>query len=219
MTGPESTQSPLRLLIFDDTCRGRPLLPGLSHAWKAGRHLYGALGRLDAGHPSHSWADALDWLGTFRLGAAIAEIQFWGHGRWGEARIGGEVLDASALIEGHPLVGRLARIRARLLPGGEALWWFRTCETFGTGKGHDFARAWTRFFGCRAAGHTHMIGVWQSGLHTLLPGAQPDWPVDEGLTPTGAPAPSRPGLPHTISFLHGRIPRNVEERRVTSNEH
>ena len=37
--------------------------------------------------------------------------------------------------------------------------------------GHDFARAWTDFFGSRAAGHTFIIGYWQSGLHTLAPGA------------------------------------------------
>jgi hypothetical protein len=201
-----TTPPPLRLLIFDDTCRGRPGLPGLSHAWKAGRHLYRALGRLDAGHPSVSWADALDWLGTFRAGAPISEIQFWGHGRWGEVRIGGEVLDASALDVEHPLWPRLDRIRKRLVPGQDALWWFRTCDTFGTARGQDFARAWTRFFGCRAAGHTHRIGIWQSGLHTLSPGARPTWSVDEGVTPGGAAAPSRAGLPNTVSFLHGHIP-------------
>jgi hypothetical protein len=103
----------------------------------------------------------------------------------------------------------LHRIRARLVPGQDALWWFRTCDTFGTAKGQDFARAWTRFFGCRAAGHTHRIGVWQSGLHTLLPGAEPAWSTSEGLTPSGTPAPSRAGLPNTVSFLQGRIPGDL----------
>lgn len=180
-------------------------MPGLSHAWAGGRVLYRALGRLDAGHGAASWADALDWLATFQPQRPIAEIQFWGHGRWGEARVGGEVLDASALDPGHPLFARLARVRGRMLRGGDGLWWFRTCETFGTARGHDFARAWTRFFGCRAAGHTHVIGLWQSGLHALMPGAEPHWPVDEGVTAAGTGAVSRPGRPNTISFLRGRF--------------
>jgi hypothetical protein len=55
-----------------------------------------------------------------------------------------------------------------------------------------------------------VIGFWQSGLHSLLPGQQPGWSVDEGLIPSDPPAPyargSRPGAPNTITCLHGRIP-------------
>jgi hypothetical protein len=67
------------------------------------------------------------------------------------------------------------------------------------------------FFGCRVAGHTYTIGYWQSGLHSLVPGALPDWPLDEGLA-AGAPRmPTRslassPDAPHTISCLVGEIP-------------
>jgi hypothetical protein len=204
--------APLRLLVFDRTCRGPRLLPGLSHAWSAGSHLYRGLGRLDAGFGADSWEQALEWLADHGGGAPIAEIQFWGHGNWGNVRLAGEVLDHAALAPGHHLQPALARVRARLLPGEQGLWWFRTCETFGTAAGHDFARAWTRWFGCRAAGHTHVIGFWQSGLHALLPGAEPHWPVDEGLRPgragvaTALAAPSRPGAPNTITCLHGRVP-------------
>src|SRR5256885_6236172 len=161
--------APLRLLVFDRTCAGRGPLPGLSHAWRAGRGLYGALGRIDAACGAASWAEALDWLGTHRPEARVGEIQYWGHGNWGNARLGGEMLDAGALAPGHVHFDRLRRVAARLLPGAEGLFWFRTCETFGTERGHAFARAWSRFFGCRAAGHTHVIGFWQSGLHSLLP--------------------------------------------------
>jgi hypothetical protein len=137
-------------------------------------------------------------------------VQFWGHGRWGQARIGDDVLDAAALRPGHPLHERLVRLRARMLGGREGLWWFRTCETFGRAAGHAFAAAWTRFLGCRAAGHTYVIAGWQSGLHSLLPGEEPRWPLDEGLPP-GDPAPatalrSHARAPNTISFLHGHIP-------------
>ena len=205
----------LRLMIYDRTCRGRRGLPGLSHAWAAGGRLYHAMGRLDAWCGAASWAEALDWLATVRAGEPVAEVQLWMHGRWGQARIAGEALDAAALEPGHPHHARLVALRERLVPGGSALFWFRTCETFGRAEGHAFARAWTGFFGCRAAGHTHVIGIFQSGLHLLEPGGTPDWPVDEGMAP-GAPrdeavrtigAPSRPWSPRTVTFLAGQVPR------------
>jgi hypothetical protein len=197
-------------MIYDRTCRGRGPLPGLSRAWWLGHGLYSALGRLDGALGAASWAEALDWLADHQQERRIAEIQFWGHGRWGNARIGEEVLDRRALAPAHPHHDRLRRIAGRILPGAEGLWWFRTCETFGRPVGHDFARAWSRFLGCRAAGHTYVIGVWQSGLHSLLPGEEPTWSTEEGLPP-GEPAPafalsSRPGAPNTITCLHGRVP-------------
>lgn len=203
----------LRLAVYDRTCCGARLRPGLSHAWAAGGLLYGALGRLDAWHGAASWAEALDWIAAHEAEAPIREIQYWGHGRWGRVLLAGEPLDAAALAPGHPHHDRLVRIRGRLRPDGEALWWFRTCETFGREAGRAFARAWSRFFGCRAAGHTYVIGVLQSGLHCLRPGDEPGWPAEEGLPP-GEPDPrvalrSRPGAPNTITCLHGAIPAGM----------
>ncbi|MET0405724.1 MAG: hypothetical protein ABW123_25110, partial [Cystobacter sp.] len=84
-------------------------------------------------------------------------------------------------------------------------------ETFGTARGHAFARAWTRFFGCRAAGHTYVIGPWQSGLHSLGPGEEPTWSVAEGLPPDGGDTARTARMsgrrePNTITCLHGEIP-------------
>jgi hypothetical protein len=200
----------LRLMVFDRTCRGRGFAPGLSHAWVAGSGLYRGLGRLDASLGAGSWAEALDWLGSHRPDAPIAEVQFWGHGRWGEARIAEDRLDARVLQPDHPLRPALDRVRGRMRSGSEGLWWFRTCETFGTATGQAFAQAWTRFLGCRAAGHTYVIGFWQSGLHSILPGQRPTWAAEEGV-PGGDGARSmalrsHPGAPNTISCLHGQIP-------------
>jgi hypothetical protein len=199
----------LRLVVYDRTCPGTGPLPGLSAAWAAGSRLYRALGRIDAWHGVASWVEALDWLAAVAPGCAIDGIQYWGHGKWGHALAGGERLDRAALVPGHPLHSRLARLRERLAPG--ALFWFRTCETFGARAGHAFAESWSDFFGCRTAGHTYVIGWWQSGLHALLPGARAHWPIAEGLRAGSPEAPLRaawslPGEPNTITCLHGSIP-------------
>jgi hypothetical protein len=205
---------PLRLLIYDRTCRGTGL-PGLSTAWAAGARLYRARGLLDAHYAAASWGDALRFLATEQPERALGEVQFWGHGKWGDARIASEVLDERALLQRHALCPELSRVRARLAPG--ALWWFRTCETFGAERGLRFATAWTDFLGARAAGHTYIIGFWQSGLHVLEPGATPDWSPDEGLARGTARAPeqalwSRPGEPNTITCLQGVLPDASELR-------
>lgn len=200
----------LRLMIYDATCRGQGVLPGLSHSWIAGACLYKGLGRLDATCGVKSWAQGLEWLAQIERERPIEEIQFWGHGKWGRAKVDQEVLDLRSLEPGHPHRPDLEAIRDRMV-GPRALWWFRTCETFGCVAGHQFAREWTSFFGCRAAGHTYIIGPWQSGLQLLEPGAEPHWSVEEGLAEGTPEAPkkalwSKPGEPNTISCLQNRHP-------------
>lgn len=197
----------LRIMLYDRSCRGRGLAPGLSHAWAAGGVLFRALGRFERVHGAWSWAAALDGLLAASADRPIAEIQFWGHGEWGGLWIDEELLTAAALEPGHYLHDRLAALRTRLVPDGSALWWFRSCDVFGTQVGHDFARAWTRFFGCRAAGHTHHIMMLQSGLHVLAPGAEPTWPLDEGVEPGLAHARESSWLaPRTVTFLQTELP-------------
>ncbi|MEI8258808.1 MAG: DUF4347 domain-containing protein [Deltaproteobacteria bacterium] len=202
---------PLRLMVFDRTCLGQDRRAPLSLAWQGGGLLYGALGRLDARRGVSTWAEALDWLAFTHPGRPIAEIQFWGHGEWGCAFVGAERLGVEALDAAHPLEARLRRVRERMVPGGEALWWFRTCETFGGHHGHAFATAWSRYFGARVAGHTYVIGAWQSGLHVVRPGETPSWPLDEGFDPRSAK--DRPSAlvssrkaPNTVHCLQGALP-------------
>jgi hypothetical protein len=200
---------PLRLLIYDRTCDGRHGLPGLSAAWRGGALLYRARGLLDGVCAAASWQEAFGFLHEQSAERAISEVQFWGHGKWGDARIGSEVLDERALLRSHPLYAALGSLRSRLAP--DALWWFRTCETFGADRGQRFARVWADFLGSRAAGHTYVIGFWQSGLHLLAPGARPDWSPDEGLMQGSAAVPERarwslPAEPNTITCLRGTLP-------------
>lgn len=184
--------------------------PGLSHAWAVGGGLYSALGRLDDRRGFDNWLDALRWVADYPGDRPIGEIQFWGHGKWGAAKIGCEPLDVDSLAPDHPHHGPLEAIRRRMVRD-DGLWWFRTCETFGASAGHRFAQAWTDYFDCRAAGHTYIIGPWQSGLHSLRPGRRPDWSVDEGLAEGSPDEPkqahwSNRGAPNTITFLHGAVP-------------
>ena len=198
----------VRLMIYDRTCTSTGRWPvGLTHSWVAGGRLYGALGRLDAWQGVSSWEEALAWL--VRGQTPLDEIQFWGHGNWGLVRIDHRPLDASALARGHRLRPALEAVRERLAPGAQ--WWFRTCDTLGSVRGHDFARRWTDFFGVPVAGHTHIIGPWQSGLHRLVPGKVPHWDAAEGIAEGTPEAPRRstwsgPGRPHTIHCLQGHVP-------------
>lgn len=201
---------PLRLMLYDQTCAGAPGLPGLSHAWWTGGHLYRGLGRIDRFAGFADWPAALRWLAEVEPDRPIGEVQLWCHGKWGHARLDRTPLDAGALSPSHRWHGLLCAIRDRLA-GPDALFWFRTCETFGARAGHDFARRWTDFTGCRAAGHTYIIATWQSGLHSLRPGDSPTWSLREGLREGTPDAPVRahwsgPRAPNTITCFHGTVP-------------
>ncbi len=204
------TTTPVRLMIYDRTCTGRRALPGLTHSWIAGALLYRSLGRIDLFRGVSSWEEGLSFLADAALERPVAEVQFWGHGKWGEARVAGDVLDERALSRESPLEPLLRRLRARLR-AADGLFWFRTCETFGAEKGHSFARAFTDFLGCDAAGHTYIIGPWQSGLHRLAPGEKPGWSSGEGIAEGSAAKPtkalwSKRTAPNTITCLHGAVP-------------
>lgn len=188
----------MRALVYDQTQRS------LTRIWRAGSLLYRGLDRLDAVRGVASWDDALEWLATLR--EPITELQYWGHGKWGVALVDGEALGAAALVARRQ---QMEAVRERLAPG--ALIWFRTCETFGARAGHDFAERFADFFGARVAGHTHVIGFHQSGLHGLRPGTRPHWQPQEGLRRGSADAPqqaygSSPFRPRTITALAGRVP-------------
>lgn len=186
-------------------------MPGLSTAWRAGALLYRGRGAVDASFGATSWDDAARFVETHAPAEPLEELQYWGHGRFGRIFVDRDVLDASALDAQRPhrffavLRERLSSRRAR------SLFWMRTCEAFGGHVGHDFAQRLADFLGVPVAGHTHVIGFWQSGLHGLAPGARPDWSPSEGVARGNADAPelgvwSTPDAPHTISCLEGSVP-------------
>ena len=197
----------LRLILFDRTCVNGAGL-GLSRAWSSGSRLYSLLRRSDGAYGARNFADGLAWASSFRPSERIAELQFWGHGKWGRIFIAKESLDRGALAAGHHHLA-LCALRERLLPN--ALVWFRTCETFGAAAGHDFARAWTDFFGMQGGGPHLRDRVLAE--RSASPSARRRAIVEQGrrFDPGSAQRPERaaiswPGRPNTITCLQGRVP-------------
>lgn len=191
----------MRVLVHDRTDGA------LSFAWKAGSALYRGLRRMDAARGVASWAEAFEWLAS--IDGPIDELQYWGHGKWGQVHVGDEILGARSLLRDHAHRPGLDMLKEKLAPG--ALVWFRTCETLGALPGIAFAEQLADFLGTRVAGHTYIIGFHQSGLHGLEPGGRADWDPAEGLLEGTPEAPqrakwSKPWAPHTITCLQGRVP-------------
>jgi len=192
-------------MVYDRTCKKYGF--GLSTAWSSGSVLYRGLRRIDASFGATSWDEGLSWIATYARERPIDEIQYWGHGKWGVVYVDKDPLGRKELSSTH--ARRIAAIKERLTP--DALVWLRTCEAFGAREGQDFAQDLADTFGTRVAGHTFIIGVFQSGLRGLRPGSRPDWSDVEGLAEGTASAPKRaheslPTYPRTISCFHGRVP-------------
>ncbi len=202
----------MRLVVWDATGHGAaPWQRALTLSWRVGSGLYRAhpQGAVDDVFGARSWVDALAWLASVQPGRRIREVQFWGHGLFGRAFVGGEAMDAASVVGGRHH-DDLQAIRARLV-GEDALWWLRTCSSFGGVRGHRFASALTSALGCRVAGHTHVIGPLQSGLHSLRPGAPPGWSPSEGVRDgdeSRSALLSSLAAPHTITCLHGAFPHD-----------
>ena len=223
-----NTEPNLQLMFYDDsdvTSRLRQLqglkeLPanwtaldvnvplGLTHSWFVGGALARAMNHIDLCQGHRVWYRALEWLAETKPEQKITEIQYWGHGSPGRVWMDGEALTTD-VFDG-PLKALLAKIKSRLTP--EAVIWFRTCATFGAERGRAFARRWAQEMGCRVAAHTHNIGLFQSGLHSLRPGQAPGWSAGEGIRDgtTAVPLkmrPSGPFCPNTIPCLAMDLPR------------
>ena len=203
-----TAEAGLRLVIYDATQRQRPPR-ALGLSWQYGTRLYRALGRVDAAYGARSFADAFQWLARHEASRQLQELQFWGHGKWGRIFVDREVLDRRWLSPEHQHHAAFRALRERLTP--DALLWFRICETLGARAGQDFAAALGDATGARVAGHTYVIGFFQSGLHCLRPGAKAHWSSHEGLATGSAEQPekalpSTPDAPNTITCLTGQIP-------------
>lgn len=219
----KSMNAALRLVVFDatdsprDHVRGAisegaaPRSIGLSPVWWAGTWMHRLRRVADATLGARSWDEALGWAASTAemQKRPIGSIQFWGHGTWGCMLIGKTRLDHGAIATGQPMASTVDRFRSHLA-GPEALVWLRCCSAFGGQRGRTFAGQLANRLGCRVAGHTHVIGFWQSGTHLLRPGESATWSPREGLRLEGdrvvSALGSSPTAPHTMTCLGIDLP-------------
>ncbi len=223
--------APLRLVVYDKTdvrslesrLRARPYHapdgslrdgPGLAPIWLAGAWMHRVSRAADASRGVESWAEAIAWAvrTADERGRPIGSLQAWGHGGWGYMLLGEGRLDERALAPDHALASLLDDLKRRLA-GPDALVWLRCCSAFGQVAGLRFARRLADRLGCRVAGHTYVIGLFQSGTHSLRPGEEPRWDEREGTRylgsrPQGAMM-SLPGAPRTISCFALDLPAGL----------
>jgi len=224
----------LRLVVYDETDTGPIAVPrierapdgtargtgGLTRYWRAGGLLHRGVGRAAGAFGATAWSEAIAWAvdRAERRGEPIAELQAWGHGGWGFMQMGRangaaplHRLDRAALARGSALAPSLDRLRDALAPG--ALVWLRCCSAFGTQAGRDFAAALADRLERRVAGHTFIIGAWQSGTSSLEPGTAPTWSAEEGVDMAGgAPRGARVSTydaPRTVTFLTLGLPSGL----------
>ncbi len=215
---------PLRLVVYDATDTAPVAIPritrgadgsaegtgGLTRFWRLGAGLHRGVGRASATLGARTWKEALRWA-VARADAAgepIVELQLWGHGGWGYMAMGDGRLDAET--SRGTLGPEVDAFAAALAPG--ALVWLRCCSAFGTRAGQDFAAQLASTLGARVAGHSYIIGIWQSGTHSVAPGASADWDALEGVerdargAPLGA-AVSTARAPRTLHCFRPGLPR------------
>jgi hypothetical protein len=220
---------PLRLVVYDATDvrkPGAPIVPrvvrrtdgtaegtvGLSKFWWLGSwmHIYGM--HADGALGASSWGEALRWAASFARSrnAKLAELQCWGHGGFGFMRMGGTRWDREALAGRSPLAADLDGLRDVL--ADDALVWLRCCSAFGAPPGRAFAPALADRLRARVAGHTFIIGAWQSGTHSLRPTERPSWDEGEGIERRAdgsiLPRNSTMTAPRTLACLRMSLPRD-----------
>lgn len=160
---------------------------GLKTSWAIAARLQRLFGAADAVYGATSWTDAVQWLAgqPGRL-----SIQYWGHGNPGFVWLAGDKLPPSMLV---------------CLRGRVELLWFRTCSTFQGLRGMSFADYVAKLVDGKVAGHTRIIGLFQGGLHSHLPGASLMWPAGEGEPNSILPGYLTWG-PRTVFCLATKIP-------------
>jgi hypothetical protein len=180
----------------------------LRFSWIAGEVLYKLFGSIDEANGCFSWTEALQWLLEVQKDKKIKTIQFWGHGTPGNVWINGQSLSIGNLLVAGIHKHLLLKLSQRLT--SESVIWFRACNVAATKQGQEFMKSLAEILGCRAAAHTFIVHPWQSGLHTIGPGEQPHWPLDEGVKikkdGTMQMLWSKPWSPNTVFCLASKIP-------------
>ena len=150
----------MRLVVYDAKPGAGLGNAGLKLSWKVWAWKQLQTKEADAVLGATSWFEAIAWANKFDR---ITWLQYWGHGSNGAVYLNDETLKPTDL----------AILKGKFTP--EAYVWFRSCSTFNTLWGRDFAKAARRHTGVTVAGHTRIIGLTQPGLQVLTPGGTADW--------------------------------------------
>lgn len=211
---------PIRVMIYDDSTLRDGWdgfkEDGLALSWKWGDKLYRMFGGFDVSFGAQNINEALDYLVELSEKEKISQIQFWCHGWPGRLYLGDSYLDERSFYRNRETAKKISLISERMTDDG--LFWFRACSTFAGEAGQTFAKRFVELINNdntarRAAGHTYIIGMLQSGLYTLGKNEEPGWDVNEGLV-AGESVSFPQKLqwsnlfrPNTILFLRGAIPK------------
>ena len=98
------------VLVYDAACRGPGPTRWLGRAFAIGRHTHALARPWDLVVPARTWSDAIDGVLAGCEHAGIADLQYWGHGKWGRVLIGADSLDGDAISPGGPMHDRLSLI-------------------------------------------------------------------------------------------------------------
>lgn len=180
----------------------------LRFSWITGGYLYKAFHGIEEVKGCLGWEQALKFLISIQPGKKINSIQFWGHGSPGTVWINGEALNMRSLLASSRHRQLLLQLKERLSP--ETTIWFRSCNVAAGPEGQMFVKSLSQLLGCKVAAHTFVVHVLQGGLHTVNPGQEPDWPLDEGIE-VGKDGNlkilwTKPWSPNTLTCLTSKIP-------------
>lgn len=150
----------MRLVIYDNNPGPGLGNAGLRLSWKVWAWKQLQTKESDAVFAANNWFDAVSWALKHE---SITWIQYWGHGSDGAVYCGDKALKPTDL----------ALLKGKFKP--DAYIWFRSCFTFKSTWGRDFARSVRKHTGVKVAGHTQLIGLTQPGLQVLSVTGDADW--------------------------------------------
>lgn len=157
----------MRVIIYDNDPGPGFMNWFLRLSWAVGAWLQKLFGKTDKVYGAPSWEHALAWLDV--QPGPLKALHYWGHGSPGYVWLAQKTPDLPVFMK---------KLAPKVNADTEV--WFRVCHLFHGKKGQDFARELAHGLGCTVAGHTRLIGLFHSGLHTLKPGMTPTWNPLEG---------------------------------------
>jgi len=122
-----------------------------------------------------SWDEMVEKLQALPDGS-VTRVEYWGHGTSGGVKCGKEWAWGPTMKSKDPvryIVGPLSQVSHVLAP--DAVWWWRTCNSFWGVAGKPFAKACADTLGCKVAAFTRIIWWWQGDLRIAKPSVEPDW--------------------------------------------